>query len=186
MPLEKHEEWLKNWILKENEERWKSNVVGQCKSWIESGLKSRAVTRDLDWGVKVPIDGEEGKVLYVWFDAPIGYISATKIWAKKNNLNWETYWKDSKTKLIHFIGKDNIVFHCIIFPSMLKSYGDFILPDNVPANEFLNLEGQKISTSKNWAVWLHDYLREFPGQQDVLRYVLCINAPENKDNDLHG
>tara|TARA_Y100000994_G_scaffold248937_1_gene258243 strand:- start:427 stop:2115 length:1689 start_codon:yes stop_codon:yes gene_type:complete len=184
LPLEKHEEWLKNWILKENEERWKSNVVGQCKSWIESGLKSRAVTRDLDWGVKVPIDGEEGKVLYVWFDAPIGYISATKIWAKKNNLNWETYWKDSKTKLIHFIGKDNIVFHCIIFPSMLKSYGDFILPDNVPANEFLNLEGRKISTSKNWAVWLHDYLREFPGQQDVLRYVLCINAPENKDNDF--
>jgi methionyl-tRNA synthetase len=184
LPLEKHEEWLKNWILKENGSRWKSNVVGQCKSWIESGLKARAVTRDLDWGVKVPIDNQTGKVLYVWFDAPIGYISATKIWAKNNNVNWETYWKDSKTKLIHFIGKDNIVFHCIIFPAMLKSYGDFILPENVPANEFLNLEGQKISTSKNWAVWLHEYLVDFPNQQDVLRYVLCINAPENKDNDF--
>jgi methionyl-tRNA synthetase len=184
LPLENHEEWLKNWILKENGNQWKSNVVGQCKSWIESGLKARAVTRDLDWGVKVPIDKQTGKVLYVWFDAPIGYISATKIWAKKNNVNWEQYWKDSKTKLIHFIGKDNIVFHCIIFPAMLKSYGDFILPENVPANEFLNLEGQKISTSKNWAVWLHEYLIDFPDQQDVLRYVLCINAPENKDNDF--
>ena len=184
LPLENHEEWLKDWILKENQKRWKGNVVGQCKSWIESGLKARAVTRDLDWGVKVPIENQNGKVLYVWFDAPIGYISATKIWAKEHNLNWEPYWKDSKTKLIHFIGKDNIVFHCIIFPAMLKSYGGFILPDNVPANEFLNLEGEKISTSKNWAVWLHDYLIDFPDQQDVLRYVLCINAPENKDNDF--
>ncbi|RPG59860.1 MAG: methionine--tRNA ligase [Flavobacteriales bacterium TMED191] len=184
LPLDRHEDWLKDWIIKENGIRWKSNVVGQCKSWIDSGLKARAVTRDLDWGVKLPIEDQKGKVLYVWFDAPIGYISATKIWAKKNNKNWESYWKDSNTKLVHFIGKDNIVFHCIIFPAMLKSYGDFILPDNVPANEFLNLEGRKISTSKNWAVWLHKYLKDFPNQQDVLRYVLCINAPENKDNDF--
>ena len=184
LPLDRHEDWLKDWIIKENGIRWKSNVVGQCKSWLDSGLKSRAVTRDLDWGVKLPIEDQTGKVLYVWFDAPIGYISATKIWAKKNNKNWESYWKDSNTKLVHFIGKDNIVFHCIIFPAMLKSYGDFILPDNVPANEFLNLEGRKISTSKNWAVWLHEYLKDFPNQQDVLRYVLCINAPENKDNDF--
>ncbi len=184
LPLDRHEDWLKDWIIKENGIRWKSNVVGQCKSWLDSGLKARAVTRDLDWGVKLPIEDQTGKVLYVWFDAPIGYISATKIWAKKNNKNWESYWKDSNTKLVHFIGKDNIVFHCIIFPAMLKSYGDFILPDNVPANEFLNLEGRKISTSKNWAVWLHEYLKDFPNQQDVLRYVLCINAPENKDNDF--
>ena len=184
LPLDRHEDWLKDWIIKENGIKWKSNVVGQCKSWIDSGLKARAVTRDLDWGVKLPIEGQTGKVLYVWFDAPVGYISATKIWAKKNNKNWESYWKDSNTKLVHFIGKDNIVFHCIIFPAMLKSYGDFILPDNVPANEFLNLEGRKISTSKNWAVWLHEYLKDFPNQQDVLRYVLCINAPENKDNDF--
>ena len=184
LPLEKHEEWLKNWILKQNEERWKSNVVGQCKSWIESGLKSRAVTRDLDWGVKVPIDGEEGKVLYVWFDAPIGYISATKIWAKKNNLNWETYWKDSKTKLIHFIGKDNIVFHSIIFPIILKSHGKYILPTNIPANEFLNLEGEKLSTSRNWAIWLHEYLIDFKGKEDSLRYALCATSPEGKDTDF--
>ena len=163
---------------------WKPNVYGQCKSWIEEGLKPRAVTRDLDWGIPVPVPGGEGKVLYVWFDAPIGYISATKEWAAKNNKDWEPYWKDKNTKMVHFIGKDNIVFHCIIFPAMLKAHGDFILPENVPANEFLNLEGQKLSTSKNWAVWLHEYLEAFPNQQDVLRYTLTANAPESKDNDF--
>jgi methionyl-tRNA synthetase len=160
---------------------WKTNVYGQCKSWIDQGLHPRAVTRDLDWGVPVPVAGAEGKVLYVWFDAPIGYISATKDLLPDT---WETYWKDAGTKLVHFIGKDNIVFHCIIFPTMLKAHGDYILPDNVPANEFLNLEGDKISTSRNWAVWLHEYLQDFPGKADVLRYVLCANAPETKDNDF--
>ena len=161
-----------------------SDVYGQCKSWLDDGLKPRAVTRDLDWGVPVPVKGADGKVLYVWFDAPIGYISSTKEWAHENKKDWKKYWKDNKTQLIHFIGKDNIVFHCIIFPSMLKAHGDFIVPKNVPANEFLNLEGSKISTSKNWAVWLPEYLKDFPDKQDVLRYVLTINAPENKDNDF--
>ena len=184
LPLNKYEKWLKEWLLNSRKEEWKTNVIGQCRSWIEAGLKPRAVTRDLDWGVKVPIDREDGKVLYVWFDAPIGYISATQEWAKKNQKDWKPYWLDPKTKLIHFIGKDNIVFHCIIFPTMLKAHGDYILPTNVPANEFLNLEGNKISTSRNWAVWLHEYLINFPNQQDVLRYTLCINAPENKDNDF--
>ncbi|WMJ75652.1 methionine--tRNA ligase [Cytophagaceae bacterium ABcell3] len=183
LPLNKYEDWLKEWILKEHKE-WKPNVYGQCKSWIEQGLQPRAVTRDLDWGVPVPLEGAEGKVLYVWFDAPIGYISATKDWAAENNTDWEKHWKDKETKLVHFIGKDNIVFHCIIFPSMLKASGDYILPDNIPANEFLNLEGNKISTSRNWAVWLHEYLKEFPGKADVLRYTLCANAPETKDNDF--
>ena len=184
LPLNKYENWLKEWILNSKKEDWKSNVIGQCRSWLEAGLKPRAVTRDLDWGIKVPIEGEDGKVLYVWFDAPIGYISATREWSIENKVDWKPYWKDPKTKLIHFIGKDNIVFHCIIFPTMLKAHGDYILPNNVPANEFLNLEGQKISTSRNWAVWLHEYLKNFPDQQDVLRYTLCINAPENKDNDF--
>jgi len=184
LPLNKYEQWLKEWLLNSQKEEWKANVIGQCRSWIDAGLKPRAVTRDLDWGVKVPIDGENGKVLYVWFDAPIGYISATQEWAKKKQKDWKPYWLDPKTKLIHFIGKDNIVFHCIIFPTMLKAHGDYILPTNVPANEFLNLEGNKISTSRNWAVWLHEYLIDFPNQQDVLRYTLCINAPENKDNDF--
>ncbi len=184
LPLDQYDDFLREWILKEHKEDWKSNVYGQCKSWIDEGLRPRAVTRDLDWGIPVPVDGAEGKVLYVWFDAPIGYISATKEWAEKNDKNWEDYWKKNDTKLLHFIGKDNIVFHCIIFPSMLKAEGSFILPDNVPANEFLNLEGQKLSTSKNWAVWLHEYLEEFPDQQDVLRYVLTANAPETKDNDF--
>ena len=180
LPLDKHEAWLKQWILEDHKE-WKSNVYGQCKSWLDMGLQPRAVSRDLDWGVPVPVEGAEGKVLYVWFDAPIGYISNT-IELLPNE--WEKWWKDEETKLVHFIGKDNIVFHCIVFPSMLKAEGTFILPENVPANEFLNLEGDKISTSRNWAVWLHEYLEEFPGKQDVLRYVLTANAPETKDNDF--
>jgi methionyl-tRNA synthetase len=179
LPLDQYEPWLKEWIL-EGHKEWKSNVYGQCKSWIDGGLHPRAVTRDLDWGVPVPVDGAEGKVLYVWFDAPIGYISATKEWTP----DWEKWWKDTETRMLHFIGKDNIVFHCIIFPAMLKAEGTFILPENVPANEFLNLEGDKISTSRNWAVWLHEYLDEFPGKEDVLKYVLTANAPETKDNDF--
>ena len=184
LPLDQYEGFLKEWILKEHKKDWKSNVYGQCKSWIDDGLRARAVTRDLDWGIPVPVEGAEGKVLYVWFDAPIGYISATKEWAEREGKDWKPYWKDEDSKLLHFIGKDNIVFHCIIFPSMLKAEGSYVLPDNVPANEFLNLEGNKISTSKNWAVWLHEYLEEFPNQQDVLRYVLTANAPETKDNDF--
>ena len=181
LPLDQYEGWLREWIL-EGHKEWKSNVYGQCKSWLDGGLQPRAVSRDLDWGVPVPVEGAEGKVLYVWFDAPIGYISNT-IELLPND--WEKWWKSEDTKLVHFIGKDNIVFHCIVFPVMLKAYGDgFILPENVPANEFLNLEGNKISTSRNWAVWLHEYLEEFPGQEDVLRYVLCANAPETKDNDF--
>ncbi|MTI39136.1 methionine--tRNA ligase [Fulvivirga lutimaris] len=183
LPMDKYESWLKEWILEDHKE-WKANVYGQCKSWLDNGLMPRAMTRDLDWGVKVPVKGADGKVLYVWFDAPIGYISATKEWAEQNEKDWQLYWKDKDTKLVHFIGKDNIVFHCIIFPTILKADGDFILPDNVPANEFLNLEGNKISTSKNWAVWLHEYLEEVPGKEDVLRYALCTNAPETKDNDF--
>lgn len=184
LPLDKYEPWLKEWILDGHKDDWKTNVYGQCKSWIDQGLQPRAVTRDLDWGVKVPVEGTEGKVLYVWFDAPIGYISATREWAEQTGKDWEPYWKDQDSRLIHFIGKDNIVFHCIIFPAMLKAEGSYILPDNVPANEFLNLEGDKISTSRNWAVWLHEYLEDFSGKQDVLRYVLCANAPETKDNDF--
>jgi len=184
LPLDKHESFLREWILDGHKSDWKSNVLGQVKSWIDDGLRPRAVTRDLEWGIPVPVDGGEGKVLYVWFDAPIGYISSTKEWAEREGKNWEDYWKDENTKLVHFIGKDNIVFHCIIFPSMLKAHGGYILPENVPANEFLNLEGNKLSTSKNWAVWLHEYLEEFPNQQDVLRYTLTANAPENKDNDF--
>jgi methionyl-tRNA synthetase len=184
LPLDKHEAFLREWILEGHKNDWKANVLGQVKSWIDDGLRPRAVTRDLDWGIPVPVEGADGKVLYVWFDAPIGYISSTKEWAAREGKNWEDYWKDENTKLVHFIGKDNIVFHCIIFPSMLKAHGDYILPENVPANEFLNLEGNKLSTSKNWAVWLHEYLEEFPGQQDVLRYTLTANAPENKDNDF--
>jgi len=184
LPLDQYEGFLKKWILESHEKDWKSNVYGQCKSWIDDGLRPRAVTRDLDWGIPVPVEGAEGKVLYVWFDAPIGYISSTKEWAARTGKDWEPYWKEEDTQLLHFIGKDNIVFHCIIFPSMLKAEGSFILPENVPANEFLNLEGSKISTSKNWAVWLHEYLEEFPNQQDVLRYVLTANAPETKDNDF--
>jgi methionyl-tRNA synthetase len=184
LPLDQYEPWLKEWIVDGHKKDWKTNVYGQCKSWIDDGLRPRAVTRDLDWGIPVPIEGAEGKVLYVWFDAPIGYISATKEWAAREGKDWEPYWKDKETKLLHFIGKDNIVFHCIIFPSMLKAEGSYILPNNVPANEFLNLEGNKISTSKNWAVWLHEYLEEFPNQQDVLRYTLTANAPETKDNDF--
>lgn len=184
LPLDKHEAFLKEWILEGHKKDWKSNVYGQCKSWIDDGLRPRAVTRDLDWGIPVPAEGGEGKVLYVWFDAPIGYISSTKEWATREGKDWEPYWKDEDTKLVHFIGKDNIVFHCIIFPAMLKAEGSYILPDNVPANEFLNLEGNKLSTSKNWAVWLPEYLEEFPGQQDVLRYALNANAPETKDNDF--
>jgi methionyl-tRNA synthetase len=183
LPLDKYEPWLKQWIL-EGHKEWKTNVYGQCKSWLDQGLQPRAVTRDLDWGVKVPLEEAAGKVLYVWFDAPIGYISATKEWALENKKDWEIYWKDKETKLVHFIGKDNIVFHCIVFPAMLHAEGTYILPDDVPANEFLNLEGDKISTSRNWAVWLHEYLLAFPGKQDVLRYVLCSNAPETKDNDF--
>ena len=182
--LNEYEEFLRNWITVENKDKWKANVIGQVKSWLDSGLKPRAVTRDLDWGIPVKVDGDDGKVLYVWFEAPIGYISSTKEWAKNNNKDWELYWKNPKTNLIHFIGKDNIVFHCIIFPIMLKMFGDFILPKNVPANEFLNLEGDKISTSRNWAVWLHEYLIEFPDMQDVLRYVLTATCPETKDNDF--
>lgn len=184
LPLNKHENFLKEWILEGHKKDWKPNVYGQVKSWIDDGLRPRAVTRDLDWGIPVPVPGGEGKVLYVWFDAPIGYISATKEWAEREGKDWTPYWKDKETKLLHFIGKDNIVFHCIIFPSMLKAEGSYILPDNVPANEFLNLEGRKLSTSKNWAVWLPEYLEDFPGQQDVLRYVLTANAPETKDNDF--
>lgn len=183
LPLDRYENWLKEWILKGHTE-WKSNVYGQCKSWIEQGLQPRAVTRDLEWGVPVPVPGSEGKVLYVWFDAPIGYISATKEWAQAHNQDYGRWWKDSDTRLLHFIGKDNIVFHCIIFPTMLKAHGDFILPDNVPANEFLNLEGQKISTSRNWAVWLHEFLAEMPNRVDALRYTLAACAPETKDNDF--
>ena len=184
LPLNNFESFLKKWFLVDNEKTWKTNVFGQVKSWINEGLKPRAITRDLDWGIPVPLDGANDKVLYVWFDAPIGYISATKEWALSNNKNWEPYWKDSKTELVHFIGKDNIVFHCIIFPAILKASEEFILPKNVPANEFLNLEGKKISTSKNWAIWLHEYLVEFPNMQDTLRYTLTSNAPENKDNDF--
>ena len=184
LPLDKHEAFLKEWILEGHKKDWKPNVYGQCKSWIDDGLRPRAVTRDLDWGIPVPAPGGEGKVLYVWFDAPIGYISSTKEWAAREGKDWELYWKDKDTKLVHFIGKDNIVFHCIIFPSMLKAEGSYILPENVPANEFLNLEGNKLSTSKNWAVWLPQYLEDFPGQQDVLRYALNANAPETKDNDF--
>ena len=181
LPLDQDEPWLRQWILESHRDDWKTNVYGQCKSWIDAGLQPRAVTRDLDWGVKVPIQGADGKVLYVWFDAPIGYISFTK---QLKGDDWEKWWKSQDTKLVHFIGKDNIVFHCIIFPSMLHADGSYILPDNVPANEFLNLEGDKISTSRNWAVWLHEYLKDFPGKQDVLRYTLCSNAPETKDNDF--
>jgi len=184
LPLDKHQEFLKTWIGEDHKADWRPNVYGQCMSWINDGLKPRAVTRDLDWGIPVPADGADGKVLYVWFDAPIGYISSTKEWAKAQGKNWEPYWKDKDTTLLHFIGKDNIVFHCIIFPAMLKADGSYILPQNVPANEFLNLEGQKLSTSKNWAVWLPDYLKDFPEQQDVLRYVLTATAPETKDNDF--
>lgn len=183
LPLDTYEPFLKKWILEDNKD-WKKNVYGQCKSWLDQGLQPRAVTRDLDWGVPVPAEDADGKVLYVWFDAPIGYISATKDWATATNNNWEDYWKNEDTELVHFIGKDNIVFHCIIFPAMLKANGQYILPTNVPANEFLNLEGNKISTSRNWAVWLHEYLQDFPEKQDVLRYTLCTNAPETKDNDF--
>ena len=184
LPLNNFEPFLKKWFLKDNKDNWKANVFGQVKSWINEGLKPRAITRDLDWGIPVPLDEAKNKVLYVWFDAPIGYISATKEWAMSNNKDWEPYWKDSKTQLVHFLGKDNIVFHCIIFPSMLKATDEYILPANVPANEFLNLEGKKISTSKNWAIWLHEYLKDFPNMQDTLRYTLTSNSPENKDNDF--
>ncbi|MFJ1383304.1 methionine--tRNA ligase [Capnocytophaga canimorsus] len=184
LPLDRYDAFLRNWILEGHKNDWKPNVYGQVKSWLDDGLKPRAVTRDLDWGIPVPVQGAEGKVLYVWFDAPIGYISSTKEWAAREGKDWEPYWKDQNTKLVHFIGKDNIVFHCVIFPAMLKAEGSYILPDNVPANEFLNLEGNKLSTSKNWAVWLHEYLQDFPNQQDVLRYALTANAPETKDNDF--
>ena len=184
LPLNDYEDFIKKWILDGHKKDWKSNVYGQVKSWIENGLQPRAVTRDLEWGIPVPVKNNKGKVLYVWFDAPIGYISSTKEWAQRKGIDWQPYWKDNNTELIHFIGKDNIVFHCIIFPVMLKASGKYILPKNVPANEFLNLEGNKISTSKNWAVWLHEYLIDFPNQQDVLRYVLTANAPESKDNDF--
>lgn len=184
LPLEQYETWLRQWILEGHKADWKPNVYGQVKSWLDDGLRPRAVTRDLDWGIPVPVEGAEGKVLYVWFDAPIGYISSTKEWAEREGKDWEPYWKSEDTKLVHFIGKDNIVFHCIIFPVMLKAHGDFILPDNVPANEFLNLEGNKLSTSRNWAVWLNEYLVDFPGKQDVLRYALIATAPETKDNDF--
>ena len=185
LPLDKHEAWLRQWIVEDHKE-WKTNVYGQCKSWLDMGLQPRAVSRDLDWGIPVPVAGAEGKVLYVWFDAPIGYISNTKelCQAHPELASWETWWKDDTTRMLHFIGKDNIVFHCIVFPAMLKAEGSYILPDNVPSNEFLNLEGDKISTSRNWAVWLHEYLQDFPGKQDVLRYVLTANAPETKDNDF--
>ena len=182
--LNEFEDFITDWITKEHKDDWKPNVTGQVKSWLDNGLKPRAVTRDLDWGIPINVEGEEGKVLYVWFEAPIGYISSTKEWAEKNKKDWSKYWKDENTKLVHFIGKDNIVFHCIIFPIILKMLGDYILPFNVPANEFLNLEGSKISTSRNWAVWLHEYLEDFPNMQDVLRYVLTVNAPETKDNDF--
>ncbi|RRA95274.1 methionine--tRNA ligase [Paenimyroides viscosum] len=184
LPLDQYDTFLREWILEGHKNDWKPNVYGQVKSWLDDGLKPRAVTRDLDWGIDVPVDGAEGKKLYVWFDAPIGYISSTKEWAAREGKDWEPYWKDQDTKLVHFIGKDNIVFHCIIFPAMLKAEGSYILPDNVPANEFLNLEGNKLSTSKNWAVWLNEYLIDFPEKQDVLRYTLTANAPETKDNDF--
>jgi methionyl-tRNA synthetase len=192
LPMQDHEKWLKNWIENgklngenhHNIKTWRSQVIGQCKSWIDGGLQARAMTRDLDWGVKVPVKDAEGKVLYVWLDAPIGYISATKQWAKDNGKNWKDYWKSEETNLIHFIGKDNIVFHCIIFPIILKAHGDYVLPTNVPANAFLNLEGEKLSTSRNWAIWLHEYLEEFKGQEDSLRYALCATAPESKDTDF--
>ena len=184
LPLNRYEDFLRSWILESHTSDWKTNVLGQVKSWIDDGLKPRAVTRDLSWGIPVPVAGGENKVLYVWFDAPIGYISATKEWANQKGKDWKPYWQDENTELVHFIGKDNIVFHCIIFPSVLKAMGNYILPENVPANEFLNLEGQKLSTSKNWAVWLHEYLEDFPEKQDVLRYVLTANAPETKDNDF--
>jgi methionyl-tRNA synthetase len=192
LPMQNHEEWLRDWIENgklEGEDhhdpkQWRSQVLGQCKSWIDGGLQERAMTRDLDWGVKVPIKGEDGKVLYVWMDAPIGYISATKKWAADNNKNWEDYWKNDKSELVHFIGKDNIVFHCIIFPIILSANKGYNLPTNVPANEFLNLEGEKLSTSRNWAIWLHEYLEDFKGQKDALRYALCATAPENKDTDF--
>ena len=190
LPLDRYQDFLQKWILEDHAKDWKTNVLGQVKSWLDDGLKPRAVTRDLDWGIDVPVEGAEGKKLYVWFDAPIGYISSTKEWAAREGKNWEDYWKNdspdggTSTKLVHFIGKDNIVFHCIIFPAMLKAEGSYILPDNVPANEFLNLEGNKLSTSKNWAVWLHEYLQDFPDKQDVLRYALTSNAPETKDNDF--
>ena len=184
LPLGNYEDFLREWFLKEKKNIAKSNVYGQVKSWVDQGLESRAITRDLDWGIPVPSKGGEGKVLYVWFDAPIGYISSTKEWAKKENKNWEPYWKDKNTKLVHFIGKDNIVFHCIIFPIILKAHGEYILPENVPANEFLNLEGNKFSTSKNWAIWLDEFLIDFPHMQDALRYTLTVNAPETKDNDF--
>ncbi|GAB3233764.1 methionine--tRNA ligase [Algoriphagus aestuariicola] len=186
LDLARYQNYLKKWILEEHADDWKNNVLGQCRSWLEAGdgLQARSMTRDLDWGIPVPVAGAEGKVLYVWFDAPIGYISSTKEWAAEKGIDWRPYWKDEETKLVHFIGKDNIVFHCIIFPAILKTHGGYVLPDNVPANEFLNLEGDKISTSRNWAVWLHEYLDDFPGKQDVLRYVLTANAPETKDNDF--
>ncbi|GIR58590.1 MAG: hypothetical protein CM15mP65_11710 [Crocinitomicaceae bacterium] len=192
MPLDRHEKWLSEWMQKgiykgkqvHQVKNWKNQVVGQCMSWINGGLQPRAITRDLDWGVEVPMKDAEGKVLYVWFDAPIGYISATKKWASENEKNWEDYWKNNHTNLVHFLAKDNIVFHTIIFPVILAELGDYILPKNVPANEFLNLEGQKLSTSRNWAVWGRDYLQDFPGQEDVLRYVLCAISPENKDSDF--
>ena len=192
LPMQKHEEWLKPWIEKgtlngknhHDPKTWRSQVIGQCKSWIDGGLQARAMTRDLDWGVKVPVKDADGKVLYVWLDAPIGYISATKQWATDNNKNWEDYWKNEETELVHFIGKDNIVFHCIIFPIILKAHEGYILPTNVPANEFLNLEGKKLSTSRNWAIWLHEYLEDFKGQEDALRYALCATAPESKDTDF--
>jgi len=186
LDLARYTDFLKNWIMVDHASDWKNNVLGQCRSWLEAGdgLQARSMTRDMDWGIPVPVEGAEGKVLYVWFDAPIGYISSTKEWAAEKGIDWEPYWKDEDTKLVHFIGKDNIVFHCIIFPAILKTHGGYVLPDNVPANEFLNLEGDKISTSRNWAVWLHEYLQDFPGKQDVLRYVLTANAPETKDNDF--
>lgn len=184
LPLNRYQEFLEQWILEGHKSDWKPNVYGQVKSWLDDELKPRAVTRDLDWGIPVPVEGADGKVLYVWFDAPIGYISSTKEWAEREGKDWRPYWQDNDTQLVHFIGKDNIVFHCIIFPAMLKAEGSYILPTNVPANEFLNLEGNKLSTSKNWAVWLHEYLQDFPNQQDVLRYALTANAPETKDNDF--
>ena len=184
LPLNRYDDFLRNWILENHKSDWKPNVLGQVKSWLDDGLKPRAVTRDLSWGIPVPVSGGENKVLYVWFDAPIGYISATKEWAAQEGKDWKPYWQDKETELVHFIGKDNIVFHCVIFPAVLNAMGDYILPENVPANEFLNLEGQKLSTSKNWAVWLHEYLEDFPEKQDVLRYVLTANAPETKDNDF--
>lgn len=184
LPLNEYDAFLREWILEGHKNDWKPNVYGQVKSWVDGGLEPRAVTRDLDWGIDVPVEGAEGKKLYVWFDAPIGYISSTKEWAAREGKDWEPYWKDADTKLVHFIGKDNIVFHCVIFPAMLKAEGSYILPDNVPANEFLNLEGNKLSTSKNWAVWLHEYLQDFPEKQDALRYALTANAPETKDNDF--